>query len=72
MNTLRSMALQAAALCLVNTTQARIKEDGIWTGHDYYDSVNKIGVSNGVPYSNDADMARRLESPLPLDGALSE
>jgi chitodextrinase len=69
------MALQAAALCLFTTAQAdKIKENGIWTGSelDWYDTVNKIGVTNGVPYSNDDDMTRRIESPLPKDGDVSD
>ena len=31
---------------------AAIVQDGIWTGNDWYDDVNEIGVNNGVPYSN--------------------
>ena len=46
--------LQAATLaCLGHLASAAIVEDGIWTGNDWYDTLHKIGVSNGVPYSND-------------------
>jgi hypothetical protein len=28
-------------------------DDGPWTGNDWYDEEQKIGIRNGVPYSND-------------------
>ena len=43
------------ALTLLATVQAKIVEDGLWTGNDFLDPITKIGVENGVPYStNDA------------------
>ena len=45
---------------------------GIWTGNDWYDSANKIGVKNGKPYSNDADVNRTLTAPLSKDGPIDD
>ena len=42
---------------LVFTAQqasAAIVTDGLWTGNDWYDNANQLGVQNGVPYSNDS------------------
>jgi len=25
-------------------------EDGVWSGHDWFDEVEKVGIKNGVPY----------------------
>ena len=51
----KTFMLQAATMaCLGHLASAAIVEDGIWTGNDWYDSANDIGVSNGVPYSNNA------------------
>jgi len=56
-------------LALLATVQAAIVEDGPWTGHNHYKSDSKIGVNNGVPYSNNASESRRITAPLPIDGA---
>lgn len=51
---------------------AAIVADGLWTGHDWYDSTNKIGVKNGVPYSDDSAKQRELTAPLSLDGSIND
>ena len=45
-------------------TNAAIVENGLWTNHDWYDEVEKIGVQNGQPYSNDSAVNRRIRAPL--------
>ena len=30
-------------------------EDGVWSGHDWYDEEEGIGVKNGTPYGQDPD-----------------
>ena len=48
------MNLQIASFALlVAISEAAIAEDGLWTGNDWYDDKEKIGVRNGIPYSND-------------------
>jgi hypothetical protein len=44
----------------------------LWTGKDWYDPTSKIGVSNGVPYSGDADVERFIEAPLALEGEVPD
>lgn len=46
--------------------------DGPWTGIDWYDNTNKVGVSNGVPYSNDDLVNHRLVSPLSKDTDMAD
>ena len=71
MNNQKQSLIQIGALALLSSiANAAIAENGLWTGHDYYDKTNKIGVKNGVPYSNDADVKRRLTSPLTVDGSV--
>lgn len=48
--------------------RAGIVADGLWTGADYYNDEYKIGVTNGVPYSNDQETTRRIESAMAVDG----
>ena len=57
---------------LAAATQAAIVKDGLWTGHDWYDEEARIGVVNGVPYSNDIDRQRQLDSPLSFDGSIED
>ena len=52
--------------------QAAIVETGPWTGKDFYDAVNKTGVANGIPYSNDAVVQHRLRSPLSKDTDMAD
>ena len=60
-----SQILQISALAILsNMASAAIVENGIWTDNDWYDDTLKIGVSNGMPYSNDADVRRRITAPL--------
>lgn len=56
---------------LANYASAAIADDGLWTGNDWYDSALKVGVANGVPYSNDPAMQHRLNAPLSVDGDVS-
>ena len=37
-------------------------EDGVWSGHDWYDEDEGIGVKNGVPYGLDPESQRRIDS----------
>ena len=65
------MSLQkfASALAvLACVAQAAIVDDGLWTGKDWYDSASHIGVKNGVPYSKDVKVNRRITSPMTFDG----
>ena len=59
---------------LLSTQQAigAIVEDGPWTGNDWYDEANKIGVRNGNVYSNDAARTRTLKATLSLDGSVDD
>ena len=68
MRTIYGVALIASA----QLANAAIVEDGIWTGNDWYDSANNIGVKNGVPYSNDPVRKRLLNSPMSYDGPLDD
>merc|ERR1712029_575137 len=52
--------------------KAGIAIDGIWDGHDYYNSQAKLGVEKGVPYSNDSAATRRLQSAMALEGDIPE
>ena len=37
-------------------------EDGVWSGHDWFDEDEGIGVKNGVPYGQDPEAQRRIDS----------
>jgi len=37
------------------TTLAYSYEEGVWSGHDWFDEDQAIGVKNGVPYGHDPD-----------------
>ena len=50
---------------------AAIVEDGIWTGHDWYDDDLNIGIMNGEPFTNDPVVSRRITAPLSIDGDIS-
>ena len=63
--------LQIAGLALLAAvSEAAIAENGIWTGNDWYDQTNKIGVANGIPYSNDTNVNHRITAPLTVDGSI--
>ena len=53
-------------------TEAEIIKDGLWTGNDWYKDNIKLGVVNGVPYSNDPDTKRRITSAVAVDGDASD
>jgi hypothetical protein len=57
-----------AALGLFSKVYAGIKTNGLWSDYDYYDDTLKIGVENGVPYSNDTETIRRIEAATTVDG----
>ena len=67
----KQLALCALAL-LTLEVEAAIVTDGLWTGNDWYDSANGMGVQNGKPYSNDAAGLRRLTAPLSKDGSIDD
>ena len=46
-----------ATLCTLGLTE--MDADGLWTGHDWYNDENSIGVRNGVPYSKDFKINKR-------------
>merc|ERR1712176_996465 len=58
----------AVSALLIACAKCAIVQDGIWSGKEWYDVDHQIGVRNGKPYSNDADVQRRLTSPLSRDG----
>ncbi len=65
------MNLKIAGVALLAAfSEAAIVEDGIWTGHDWYDAALKIGVKNGVPYSKDKLVQHRLTAPFTVDGSV--
>lgn len=69
---MQRMACIGALASLIGISNAAIAENGIWTNQNWYDSANKIGVANGVPYSNDASASHRLSAPLTVDGDISQ
>ena len=56
------------ALVTLQKASAAIVDDGLWTGNDWYDEQTKIGVRNGIPYSNNWYGDRRIKAPLTIDG----
>lgn len=66
------LAHASAISILILQASAAIVQDGIWTGSDWYDGVTNIGVMNGVPYSNDAKVLRRITAPKTLDGDITD
>jgi hypothetical protein len=67
-NTWKNIATQLAVLAMFNYTEAKIKTDGLWTENDWYNDEAKLGVENGKPFSKDAEMKRKLESAMALEG----
>ena len=51
---------------------AAIVDDGLWTGNDWYNDQYDIGIRNGVPYSDDPAVDRRLKAPLTIDGSIED
>ena len=65
--------VKVGAIALLSSwANAAIAENGLWTGNDWYDSALEIGVINGIPYSNDPDVSRRITSPLTVDGFVAD
>lgn len=64
-------AIVAFSVLLLKASAA-IVEDGIWTGEDWYDTTTNIGVANGVPYSNDVSVQRRISAPKSIDGSIDD
>lgn len=62
----------ATVAYLSQCASAAIVEDGLWTGNDWYDSTHEIGVANGIPYSNNEAVDRRIKAPLTVDGSIEE
>ena len=54
------------------TAKGAIVENGIWTNNDWYDEEAKIGVRNGMPYSDDVKVSRRITAPLTKDGPVDD
>lgn len=65
-----SFTFLAAVAC--QGAHAALQADGPWTNNDWYDATNKIGVANGIPYSNDPATQRRITAPLTFDGDVSQ
>ena len=69
----QTMMAYASAMALLSlSAEAAIVENGLWTGNDWYKDEYKIGVKNGVPYSNDPMVQRRLTAPLSFDGDIDD
>lgn len=66
------MAYAAACSILLLEARAAIVADGIWTGEDWYDTTTQIGVTNGVPYSDDPLVFRRIRAPITIDGSIDD
>merc|ERR1712110_81294 len=47
---------------------AKITDDGLWDGHDWYNDTIEIGVKKGVPYSEDGEVKGRITAPMALEG----
>lgn len=55
---------------MVAQVRAGISSSGPWDGDggEWYDDTVEIGVKNGVPYSDDPDVSRRITSPMAREG----
>jgi hypothetical protein len=65
-------AMMLSMLASQWAARGAITKDGIWTGNDWYDDDSKIGVRNGMPYSDDAKVSRRITAPLTKDGSVED
>ena len=73
MNHQKHTFAKVGAMALLSSwANAAIAENGLWTDNDWYDQDNKIGVVNGIPYSLDAKVSRRITSPLTVDGFVAD
>ena len=64
--------LIASAILLMAGVESRIVTDSPLWATDWYDNQTKIGVRNGVPYSNDVAVERFIKAPLALEGAIPD
>jgi len=60
------------AAIIASSVQAGIKQDGLWSNQDWYNHQHKVGVANGVPYSEDAATNRAITAPMALDGPVTD
>ena len=73
MLTKSQLAAQVAVCFMFSYSRARIVNDSpLWTGKDWYDEASKIGVENGIPYSNDDAVERFIEAPVALEGEVPD
>jgi chitodextrinase len=63
--------ISIAAIIAVSV-RADIKVNGLWTNEDWYNHQHKVGVANGVPYSDDTATDRAITSPKALDGPVTD
>ena len=59
-------ALLANCLLMLGGIHSKIITDSQLWEEDWYD--DRIGVNNGVPYSNDETFDRFIKAPLTLEG----
>jgi hypothetical protein len=52
----KQISAQIALIAMFGYTNAKIVDNGLWTDNDWYDDAAKLGVANGVPYSNNDAM----------------
>ena len=57
---------------LASLAQTRIVDDGPWDGQDWYNQNEDIGVTKGIPYSNDVDIQRRITAATASDGTFTD
>ena len=51
-----------AFACAVLAAFAYAGEDGVWSGHDWFNEDEGVGVKNGTPYGQDPETQRRVDS----------
>ena len=61
----------AALFGTFSLSEANIKSSGLWDGVDFYDTTAKIGVKNGIPYSNDSTRKGRIAAATAKEGDVS-
>ena len=66
------MKQASACALLINWASAAIAQNGLWTDQDWYDDTQHIGAANGIPYSNDAAVERRITAPKSIDGNVED
>ena len=43
--------------------------DGVWSGHDWFDEDEGVGIKNGVPYGLNPQSTRRITSATLKSGS---